>query len=121
MHNSRKLLIVTGALLAIGSAAHAADAPAAPAMSKINWSAEPKLNLTDSRLALTSPYAQQNPVVDRHGIAVTAVDAKIGPNKTASVGYLCGLQPGPNEAGGPASAFTPEGTFLGGQFKLAFK
>jgi hypothetical protein len=37
------------------------------------------------------------------------------------VGYLCGLQPGPNESGGPASTFDPEGTFLGGQFKLAFK
>ena len=37
-----------------------------------------------------------------------------------SLGYLCGLQPGRNAAGAVRTANETEGTFLGGQLKVAF-
>jgi hypothetical protein len=117
MRRSTPFLII--AALALASAADAQTA--APAPVKINWSPAPAISIADPRLAIASPYGLQNPSVDRHGVAQTAIDHAIGPTSQASVGYLCGLQPGPNEAGGPASSYHPEGTFLGGQFKLAFK
>ncbi len=114
-----RMSLIVGALSAMACAARAETATPAPA--KINWSPTPAIDIADPRLAIASPYGQRNPVVDRHGVAQTAIAREFGDGHSASVGYLCGLQPGPNEVGGPASSFHPEGTFLGGQLKLAFK
>ncbi len=115
----RPSLMIAGLALALGSAASAQQP--APATAKINWSPVPTIDISDPHAAIGSAYGQRNPAVDRHGAAQTAIDYRVSPTSQASVGYLCGLQPGPNENGGPASTFDPEGTFLGGQFKLAFK
>jgi hypothetical protein len=111
--------MIAGLTLALGSVANAQQ-PAPPAP-KINWSPTPAIDISDPHKSIDSPYGQRNPAVDRHGAAQTAIGYQFSPAGQASVGYLCGLQPGPNESGGPASTFDPEGTFLGGQFKLAFK
>ena len=54
------------------------------------------------------------------GTVQTAVDMRFSPKAVGSLGYLCGLQPGPNDQGGVRSSSDPAGTFLGGQFKVAF-
>jgi hypothetical protein len=110
------------ATLALAGAAHAqmAGQAAAPSLSRIAWTAAPRLDLADPRLSLATPYAQRATDATP-GMPKTAIDHSFAPDQVGSLGYLCGLQPGPNERGGPASAFDPEGTFLGGQLKLAFR
>jgi hypothetical protein len=116
------------AALAVAGAASAQTAPqtlipqgvAAASASKIAWDARPALDLSSAHASFASPYAQ--PAAARPaGTVQTAVDYRFSSDQIGSVGYLCGLQPGPNESGGPASAFEPEGTFLGGQLRMAFK
>jgi hypothetical protein len=57
----------------------------------------------------------------RHpGVARTEIDYRRD-NLVGSLGYLCGLEPGPNEAGGLVSSYEPAGTFLGAKLSLAFR
>jgi hypothetical protein len=93
----------------------------APGMSKIVWSPDkPALDLGDSRLSLATPYAARSGGVVSPGNK-TAIDHKFADSDaTGAIGYLCGLKPGPNETAGVASSFDAAGTFLGGQFKLAW-
>ena len=111
------------AVLAAMTAATAHADTAAPAPIKIVWQAQAKMNLADPRLSLATPYAQRNTETPLpSGTVKTAIDRRFASDTmTGSVGYLCGLQPGPNESGGVASAFDPAGTFLGGKLTLAFK
>jgi hypothetical protein len=109
--------------LALAGAAHAQTAgppAAAPSLGVIAWTTPPKIDLADPRLSLATPYAQRATDATP-GMPKTAIDHRFASEDlVGAVGYLCGLQSGPNE-GGPASAFDPEGTFLGGQLKLAFR
>ena len=73
--------------------------------------------LSDPRLYLAR--ADEAPARPR-GTVQTAVDLRLNPKAVGSLGYLCGLQPGPNDRGGVRSSSDPAGTFLGGQFKVAF-
>ncbi len=114
------LNIAALAFLAATGAAHA-ETSAAPI--KIVWQAAAKMNLADPRLSLATPYAQRNTETPiPAGTVRTAIDHRFASDSmVGSVGYLCGLQPGPNESGGVASTFDPAGTFLGGKLTLAFK
>jgi hypothetical protein len=105
---------------AMAGAARAETAGPAP-LPKITWTPRPAINLADPRLSPAGAYAQRNPDSATPGMPKTALDHRFGSANLVAVGYLCGLGPGPNERGGPASANDPEGTFLGGQLKLAFR
>lgn len=74
-------------------------------------------SLSDPRLFLAR--ADEAPTRTK-GTVQTAVDVRFSPKAVGSLGYLCGLQPGPNDRGGVRSSSDPAGTFLGGQFKVAF-
>jgi hypothetical protein len=56
------------------------------------------------------------------GVADTAFDRSLAGRGAASVGFLCGLQPGP-DVGGGAAAFgaDPHGRFVGAQLRLSFR
>jgi hypothetical protein len=120
----RPALIALGLSLALGAAAQAADVGAPVAATPINGlvnsgQIKPTLDLANHRLFIPASY-DAGPARDPR-FAVTAVDRQVGPNAKASLGYLCGLEPGPNEISGVVSSHEPVGTFLGAQFSLAFK
>ena len=54
------------------------------------------------------------------GFPQNSIDHAFSHKAMAQVGYLCGLQPGPNETAGFASSYDPEGTFLGAKLSLNF-
>lgn len=93
--------------------AEAAASPPAP----LKASAKAPSDLSDPGLYLA--WADDAPARPR-GTVQTAVDLRFNPKAVGSLGYLCGLQPGPNDQGGVRSSSDPAGTFLGGQFKVAF-
>jgi hypothetical protein len=98
-----------------GGEAHAQSVGPLPAASR------PSLNLTDARVSIgparSSPLVADQPITNR-----TSIDHTFGPQQvTASVGYLCGLQPPSDRTPGPASTFGPISTFLGGKLTYAFK
>jgi hypothetical protein len=116
------LTTLSAALILAAMAGAARAETAAPAsLPKIIWTARPTINLADPRLSLAGPYAQRGEETATPGMPKTAIDHRFASGDLAAVGYLCGLEPGPNERGGPASSHDPEGTFLGGQLKLAFR
>jgi hypothetical protein len=96
-------------------AAHAQSASPAPLQTK------PALNLSDARVSIGQPRSDSagpSPSVTNR----TSVDHTFGPQSvTASVGYLCGLEPPSDRTPGPASTFGPISTFLGGKLTYAFK
>jgi hypothetical protein len=94
--------------------AEAAVAPPAPLRAA---PAKTPSSLSDPRLFLAR--AEEAPTRPK-GTVQTAVDVRFSPKAVGSLGYLCGLQPGPNDRGGVRSSSDPAGTFLGGQFKVAF-
>lgn len=56
------------------------------------------------------------------GVARTAVDRRLDEGAIASLGFLCGLEPGQARTG-PASArgYDPTGRFIGAKLRLAFR
>jgi hypothetical protein len=109
-----RLMIAAACLAAAGAAR------AEPPAIKIAWTPKPALNLADPRLSLSAPYVQKAGEAPAPGTNRTAIDGRMSRSVTGAVGYLCGLQPGPNEKGGVVSTFDPVGTFLGGQLKVSF-
>ncbi len=100
-------------------AALAAGAAQAQSMSPAGAQTKPGLNLSDAHVSigLSRPAAADEPITNR-----TSVDHTFGPDQvTASVGYLCGLQPPSDRTPGPASTFGPISTFLGAKLTYAFK
>ncbi len=93
---------------------------AAPLMAKVDTSRIRPMNLASRRIFISATAAQTGPAIPA-GTVKTAIDRQFGSQNVAALGYLCGLQPGPNEAGGPASGYDAMGTFLGAQLKLAFR
>lgn len=125
----KSLLAAAALALAFAGAAHADPTRADAAAQRFAAEAPPEplfkvalksgADLSDPALFLASAKDDAAPVRPR-GTVQTALDYRLSPSRMASVGYLCGLQPGPNETSGAMSSFEPIGTFLGGQFKVAF-
>ncbi len=82
---------------------------------------KPPLNLSDARISIGAP-PQFSSEAAAASTNRTSVDHTFGPQQvTASVGYLCGLEPPSDRTPGPASTFGPISTFLGGKLTYAFK
>ena len=72
------------------------------------------------RISIAPRIAQAN-VLRQAGIAKTSVDHSFAGKATASLGFLCGLQPRADEAIGSAHGFDSQGRFLGAKFSLSFR
>ncbi len=83
----------------------------------------PVINLGMSQATVAPTSAHPDGVPGVAGVVRTALDSDFGSRGgvTGSVGYLCGLQPGPYMSSSPASSADAEGTFLGAKLSLAFK
>jgi hypothetical protein len=100
-------------------AALASSAAHAQSMSPAGPDTKAGLNLSDAHVSigLSRPASADAPLANR-----TSVEHTFGPEQvTASIGYLCGLQPPSDRTPGPASTFGPVSTFLGGKLTYAFK
>jgi hypothetical protein len=85
--------------------------------------ARPAADLANTLDAL-APTAIQASSVESVVFARTAVDHRFSRREdvTGSVGFLCGLQPGHNEAGAAAAyGADPHGRFLGAKLSFAFR
>ncbi len=126
------MMIRIGMMFALGACALAGAARAetlppvsgvvfaAPLMAKVDTAQIKPLNLSSRRIFIGAAPSQPDPSIPA-GTVKTAIDRQFGAQNVAALGYLCGLQPGPNETSGPASAYDAVGTFLGAQLKLAFR
>lgn len=117
--NPRSLGLTAAALL-LSCAAIACPAAADPQirLSPSPASTTPRLDL--SRLA--SPY-DADQAMKAAGIAHTAIDHSLQgqPDATASVGFLCGLQPNTGTSGASGALGTDrDGRFLGAQLRFGF-
>ena len=122
-------IAVALAVLSLPLAAHAASrTEAALEQFRAEAAANPTAPLTPSPAKAPSDLSDPHLFLARaddaqarpRGTVQTAVDMRFNPKAVGSLGYLCGLQPGPNDQGGVRSSSDPAGTFLGGQFKVAF-
>ena len=73
-----------------------------------------------SRVSIAPEIARAN-ALRAAGIAKTSVDHSFSRTATASLGFLCGLQPRADEAIGSAHGFDSEGRFLGAKLSVAFR
>ena len=72
------------------------------------------------RLSIAPRIAEAN-ALRQAGIAKTSVDRSFAGKATASLGFLCGLQPRADEAIGSAHGFDSQGRFLGAKLSLPFR
>lgn len=93
----------TGAVLAVAS------------LDRIGASGQPSLDLSAPRTAFPHPST-----VAETGFPQNSVDHQFTSKALGQVGYLCGLQAGPNEISSPAASYGTESTFLGAKLSLAF-
>lgn len=119
------------AVLALAGAARA-QAPTRAEDAIVRFTAEaaptPVFKAKTEAAALSAPDLFLKSAADREspvrpkGTVQTAIDHSFSRSRgvVGSVGYLCGLASGPNEAGGVASSHEPMSTFLGGQLHVAF-
>ncbi|MFZ3008478.1 MAG: hypothetical protein WA047_20125 [Phenylobacterium sp.] len=73
-----------------------------------------------ARVSIAPEIAQAN-ALRAAGIAKTSVDHSFSRTATASLGFLCGLQPRADEAIGSAHGFDSQGRFLGAKLSFAFR
>ena len=100
-------------------AALASEGAHAQAMTPAGPAGTGPLNLTDDHVSIGLPHPK---ATGEPGANRTSVDHAFGPRQvTASVGYLCGLQPPSDRTPGPASTFGPISTFLGAKLSYAFR
>jgi hypothetical protein len=136
--NDRATLLAAAVLAALASAGGTRAQTASPSAGVTAYSAtvasfalasiglddmKPALDLTDHRSFQDAPPVRGGAASAPDPMAnKTAIDHRFeSADAVGAVGYLCGLQPGPNETAGPASTFDPAGTFLGAQLNLAFR
>ncbi len=72
------------------------------------------------RVSIAPEIAQAN-ALRQAGIAKTSVDHSFAGKATASLGFLCGLQPRADESIGSAHGFDSQGRFLGAKLSFAFR
>lgn len=68
-----------------------------------------------------APEIAQAHALRQAGIAKTSVDHSFANKATASLGFLCGLQPRADETIGSAHGFDTQGRFLGAKLSFAFR
>ena len=127
MSNPRiKALALAGALLATTAHAQTATPPAQPfqtgailaAASLDPFSAvraRPVADISAARMTFAHPST-----VAETGFPQNSIDRPFANRSLAQIGYLCGLQPGPDDNRGVASSYEPIGTFLGAKLTVAF-
>ena len=104
-------LLLTAALLnGLASAAHAQTS-----LTSAVFAAPPA-----PRISIAPEIAQAN-ALRQAGIARTSVDRSFARTATASLGFLCGLQPRADAAIGSAHGFDSQGRFLGAKLSFAFR
>ncbi len=124
-----KALILSLAIAASAGGAHAQSVSAADILAQAIIAPTPRERLASpvagSALDLSRPHAarfgQANPLPA--GIARTSIDHRFEDDEaTASLGYLCGLNPGQKMSGAAGAAgYDPMGKFLGAKLSFAFR
>lgn len=104
-----RLLLTAAVLASLAGAAHAQTSLTTAVF------ASPAL-----RVSIAPEIAQAN-ALRQAGIAKTSVDHSFSRSATASLGFLCGLQPRADEAIGSAHGFDSQGRFLGAKLSFAFR
>ncbi|CAN5523344.1 hypothetical protein BH10PSE5_BH10PSE5_20490 [soil metagenome] len=102
-----RLLLTAAALAGLASAAHAQTSLTSAVF------AAPRVSI--------APEVAQAHALRQAGIAKTSVDHSFAGKTTASLGFLCGLQPRADEAIGSAHGFDSQGRFLGAKLSFAFR
>ena len=77
--------------------------------------ARPVADISAARIAFPHPST-----VAETGFPQNSIDRPFAARSLAQIGYLCGLQPGPDDNRGVASSYEPIGTFLGAKLTMAF-
>src|SRR5437879_4825181 len=137
MSRRLEVLLIGAAALAVAGAAQAQTATRSPTLAPYRAEAvaallpvKPPAGVTPPAADLADPLDPLAPTsvqarsVESAVFAKTAVDRRFGrrDDVTGSVGFLCGLQPGHNEAGGAAAyGVDPHGRFLGAKLSFAFR
>lgn len=99
----------------------------AAALASLAGAAQAQTSLTSAVFAAPAPRVSIAPRVAEAnalraaGIARTSVDHSFAGRATASLGFLCGLQPRADEAIGSAHGFDSQGRFLGAKLSFAFR
>ncbi len=104
-----RLLLTTAALAALAGAAHAQTSLTSAVFAR-----------PAPRVSIAPEIAQAN-VLRQAGVARTSVDRSFSRTATASLGFLCGLQPRADAAIGSAHGFDSQGRFLGAKLSFAFR
>jgi opacity protein-like surface antigen len=105
-----RLLLTAAALASLVSLAGAAHAQTSLTSAVF---ATPRVSI--------APQVAQAAALRQAGIARTSVDHSFAGKATASLGFLCGLQPRADEAIGSAHGFDSQGRFLGAKLSFAFR
>lgn len=99
----------------------------AAALASLAGAAQAQTSLTSAvfaqpapRISIAPEIAQAN-ALRQAGIARTSVDRSFANKATASLGFLCGLQPRADAAIGSAHGFDSQGRFLGAKLSFAFR
>ncbi|MBR7618351.1 hypothetical protein JKL49_03025 [Phenylobacterium sp. 20VBR1] len=97
----------------------------AAALASLAGAAQAQTSLTSAvfsapRVSIAPEVAQAH-ALRQAGIAKTSVDHSFARTATASLGFLCGLQPRADEAIGSAHGFDSQGRFLGAKLSFAFR
>lgn len=104
-----RLLLTTAALASLAFGAQAQT----PLTSAVFAAPAPRVSI--------APEIAQANALRAAGIARTSVDHSFAGKATASLGFLCGLQPRADEAIGSAHGFDSQGRFLGAKLSFAFR
>ncbi|WP_310541982.1 hypothetical protein [Phenylobacterium sp.] len=104
-----RLLLTAAALANLAGAAHAQT----PLTSAVFARPAPRVSI--------APEIAEANALRQAGIAKTSVDRSFARTATASLGFLCGLQPRAEAAIGSAHGFDSQGRFLGAKLSFAFR
>ena len=104
-----RLLLTTAALASLAGAAHAQTS----LTSAVFAGPAPRVSI--------APQIAEANALRQAGIARTSVDRSFARTATASLGFLCGLQPRAEAAIGSAHGFDSQGRFLGAKLSFAFR
>lgn len=116
---------LAGGVMLAGGAARAAtadDAQRLAAAVLAPWAVAASAPHSVAPLALTAKAGEGLAPARTPGVARTAIDRRLDGEATASLGFMCGLQPGTDRYGaGAAHGYDPTGRFVGAKLSLAFR